>query len=808
MDFFKVLSRGVYYRIRRVAKALKNWRKFGVIMFGSMFLATIALPGTLLAQDLLRVVVTPTSSTIQVGESQAFNAIVKLNGMPTTPDSLQWFVNSTLQPSASGQTAFTYTPSAAGTYQIRANAVKNGINGTSLATLVAEGPAEEDLVRTVITPTSSTIKVGENQTFNAIVKLNGTVRSADTLRWFVNTAERTDALNSTSLVVSLTVQGTYNIRAQATINGVVGTDYATLYVNPAMTNQPPVASLIATPNSGNAPLYSILNASGSYDPDGTIVKYEWDRDGNGSYEYIGSSVISYTYSTVGTYTARVRATDNYGNPATASATITVGQTPPVNQPPIANLVAYPASGNAPLNVTLNASGSYDPDSTGYIVSYNWDIDGSSGFELTTVEPITTRIYSAAGTYFARVRVIDNLGALSTIVTQTITVTNVPAPGQLTVTASVDNPVISTYGSTVFRAQAYRDGSPVAATYQWVVMSGFGSFTNSYAQNATFNAYGTTGTTSVRIYASAGGNTAVADSAVAIQGTVPPPADYIEVIISPWTQNVYPGNTVTYTARVYNRYGTNVTGSSSVLWSLPNSNAGYIQSQNNYGSYAQVVVRTGSLIGTFPVRAQAWQGTLYDADEVSMTVQYQYIPPVPPTPNYWLTASIHGVIENGSTPSSGDTIVYTLHIANYRPNTVHNILAKVPVPTHATFLSAYSNVDDPYITGGVVYWNVGDLYNGQVKTMYLKVEIKEGLSKSGVTIQAKSYISANEISGFTIYSNKLYVGGTGGKDIDYDYLVDTGIEIELLAMIALASLALSFMAYAFLNRREIMAKLQR
>lgn len=60
-----------------------------------------------------------------------------------------------------------------------------------------------------------------------------------------------------------------------------------------------------------------------------------------------------------------------------------GGEPPVNEPPIASFVATPPSGATALEVTLDASGSSDPD--GEIVSYSWSIDDGvdDGIELTT-----------------------------------------------------------------------------------------------------------------------------------------------------------------------------------------------------------------------------------------------------------------------------------------------------------------------------------------------------------------------------------------------------------------------------------------
>lgn len=65
------------------------------------------------------------------------------------------------------------------------------------------------------------------------------------------------------------------------------------------------------------------------DPDGTVVRYEWDTDGNGTYDY--SSAVS-GVTTVsppdGKYTATFRATDNDGLKSTATVRYEVGTRPP------------------------------------------------------------------------------------------------------------------------------------------------------------------------------------------------------------------------------------------------------------------------------------------------------------------------------------------------------------------------------------------------------------------------------------------------------------------------------------------------
>ena len=59
---------------------------------------------------------------------------------------------------------------------------------------------------------------------------------------------------------------------------------------------------------------------------------------------------------------------------------------PTNTPPTANLKASPTSGNAPLNVTFDGTGSFDPDFGDTIASYTFKFgDGSP--DVTQGSPV-------------------------------------------------------------------------------------------------------------------------------------------------------------------------------------------------------------------------------------------------------------------------------------------------------------------------------------------------------------------------------------------------------------------------------------
>jgi hypothetical protein len=153
-------------------------------------------------------------------------------------------------------------------------------------------------------------------------------------------------------------------------------------------NTPPSASLTVAPNPAAAGTAVTFDAQASSDPDGSIVHYEWDLDGNGSYETDTGTTptTSHVYADAGAVTVGVRVTDNQGGTAMATRTLTV-----VNVPTNAALPTI--SGTAQQGATLTCStGSW----TGSPISFarQWtrdgtDIDGaSSSFYAVTAADVS------------------------------------------------------------------------------------------------------------------------------------------------------------------------------------------------------------------------------------------------------------------------------------------------------------------------------------------------------------------------------------------------------------------------------------
>ncbi|MFL5885094.1 MAG: PKD domain-containing protein [Thermoleophilaceae bacterium] len=89
-------------------------------------------------------------------------------------------------------------------------------------------------------------------------------------------------------------------------------------------NQLPIAAL-TVPTTASPGQAVTLDASGSRDPDGRIVDYAWDLDGNGSIETDGGASPTLVRTlTTGVHHVTVRVTDDKGARAYANKTVTVG----------------------------------------------------------------------------------------------------------------------------------------------------------------------------------------------------------------------------------------------------------------------------------------------------------------------------------------------------------------------------------------------------------------------------------------------------------------------------------------------------
>jgi hypothetical protein len=208
--------------------------------------------------------------------------------------------------------------------------------------------------------------------------------------------------------------GTHTITLTVTdSDSLTDTDSVTITVQaPPTADAGPDQTVVDTDGSGDEVV--TLDGSGSSDPDGTIVSYEWSDSGG----QIATGVSPTVTLDVGTHSITLTVTDGDSLTDTDSVTITVNASD--NEAPVADAgpdqTVIDEDGSGDEEVTLDGSGSDDPDGT--IVSYSWSEDGT---EIATGEQPTVTL--DVGTHSIVLTVTDDDGATDTD-TVTITVESV------------------------------------------------------------------------------------------------------------------------------------------------------------------------------------------------------------------------------------------------------------------------------------------------------------------------------------------------------------------------------------------------
>jgi chitodextrinase len=177
----------------------------------------------------------------------------------------------------------------------------------------------------------------------------------------------------------------------------------------------PVAN-INGPYSGNEGSPITFDGSGSYDPDGTIVSYEWDLDCDGQYDDATGVNPSYTWGDDYSGCVGLKVTDNDGLTAIATTSVTVNNVAPT--------VEAGADQEVFAGDTVSFSGSFtDP---GWLDTHTivWDF-GDGSVVTGTLTP--THVYYNKGTYTVTLTVTDDDGGVGS---DTLSVTVKPIPATI------------------------------------------------------------------------------------------------------------------------------------------------------------------------------------------------------------------------------------------------------------------------------------------------------------------------------------------------------------------------------------------
>ena len=206
-----------------------------------------------------------------------------------------------------------------------------------------------------------------------------------------------------------------------------GTGFSTAWgiimLTPSLFVQPPVA------DAGDDIIWAYdmelaFDASGSFhmDPSRSIVKYEWDFDGNGTWDFTTTDPsdpnAKYTYPDPNpgvagdpptVYTTRLRVTDDNEPVQTDIDTREVTVAEPPHAPFAVHGGPYNVTAGIPFN--LDGSGSYDIDPGDSITLYQWDLDNDGVWfddvDLDTTNATAAWTYAAPGVYNIGLKVWDN-----------------------------------------------------------------------------------------------------------------------------------------------------------------------------------------------------------------------------------------------------------------------------------------------------------------------------------------------------------------------------------------------------------------
>ncbi len=186
--------------------------------------------------------------------------------------------------------------------------------------------------------------------------------------------------------------GQYNITLTVTDNeGAIDTIIKEISVS----NVPPAAGFVYTPQNPTDEDIVSFNASSSSDADGHIANYTWDF-GDGSTGY--GAVMFHRYPSNGNYTIRLTVRDDDGSTNFTRGNITI-----LNCPPVANF-SYFING---FTIYLT---SHSSDADGHIANCTWNFgDGNISYEINDMHR-----YAHEGVYNVSLVVTDDDNASSEV----------------------------------------------------------------------------------------------------------------------------------------------------------------------------------------------------------------------------------------------------------------------------------------------------------------------------------------------------------------------------------------------------------
>lgn len=229
-------------------------------------------------------------------------------------------------------------------------------------------------------------------------------------------------------------------------------------------NLPPVAEA-GGPYTSVALQAVMLDGSGSSDPEGGFLFYDWEL-GDGSFLFTSNNpYCAYVYTTPGTYTVTLTVWDNWWQAGEDTAIVTVSAPPISNLPPVANAgsdqIVNDADHNGAETVTLDGRGSSDPDGT--IAAYQWK-EGAATLGSGATLPVSL----AVGAHTITLTVTDDDGATAsdTVVVTVNAVINQPPVANAGPDQTVDDTDYNGSHAVTLDGRGSSDSDGAISGYLW------------------------------------------------------------------------------------------------------------------------------------------------------------------------------------------------------------------------------------------------------------------------------------------------------------------------------------------------------
>jgi PKD domain len=265
----------------------------------------------------------------------------------------------------------------------------------------------------VTTPVPSASVVRRNQPVTVSVSATDPGGAVTLYEWDMNgDGDFTDPADQsgaalTQVQTSFTTSGNHKINIRVSDNSTP-TPRTTPASVDIWVNFPPEADFAVNPSPpliGDAVTFRLTR---SQDTEAGALTHEWDLDGNGTYDFTGTTPPARTYQTAGARSVSLRVTDASGEQIVVSKTFSVGS----NIRPEASFRFSPRSPQVRQEVEFTST---SDDADDRIAKHEWDFNADGRYDATG--RVVTRTFTRPGRKPVSLRVTDSRGAVETTIQQ-------------------------------------------------------------------------------------------------------------------------------------------------------------------------------------------------------------------------------------------------------------------------------------------------------------------------------------------------------------------------------------------------------